>query len=209
MTTGRIKTAFLLLMLIPLVSATVWKDREIYSSNTNLQVGDIIIVSIRDLSRFKFDVKLKNSTSTDIMSNPDITITGFLPRVSANKNFKNNEATGFDGSTKINVSIATRVTERQANGYSVITGTRTYSFNGITNTLAVRGIIDPAMINGGVIDSENVADFTIQITGRKDGLTIRKDQIPADGKASTELTEQEKQQIVIDYLEKMIRELTR
>lgn len=204
-----LKILVIIILTIPLLQATIWRDREIYSSDTNLQVGDIIIVTIRDFSRFKFDVKLNNSSVSDIMSNPDVTVTGFLPKISANKSFKNNEATSFDGSSKIAVSIATRITERQANGISVITGSRTYSFNGITHTLAVRGVIDPRMINGGVIDSDNVADFVIQISGRKEGLTIRKNQL-AEGEVSKfELTEQEKQSIVIDYLEKMIRELTR
>lgn len=204
-----IKSFVLIILIIPLLYATIWRDRDIYSSDANLQVGDIIIVNIRDLSKFKFDLKLNNNSSADIISNPDITITGFLPRVSSNKSFKNNENTTFNSSSNITISIATRITERQNTGFSVINGTRTYSFNGVTNTVAVRGVVDPKMINGGVIDSESVADFTIQITGRKEGLTIRKNQVANGEKATTELTEQEKQTIIIDYLEKMIREMTR
>lgn len=209
MTRWYYKTALILLLVLPLIHASIWRDRDIYSSDANLQVGDIVIVTIRDFSKFQFDVKLNNTSASDITSNPDVTVTAFLPKISANKNFKNNELTTFSGNSKIQVAIATRITERQNNGYTVITGTRTYSFNGITNTLAVRGVIDPKMINGGVIDSEYVADFTIQITGRKEGLTIRKNQVAEGENVNTQLTEQEKQQIVIDYLEKMIRELTR
>lgn len=204
-----LRTGLILILIIPLVHASVWKDRDIYSSEANLQVGDIVVVTVRDFSKFSFDVKLNDSSASDILSNPDVTVTGFLPKISANKSFKNNESSVFSRTSKIVVSIATRVTERQANGFAVITGNRTYSFSGVTNTMSVRGIIDPKMINGGVIDSENVADFIIQITGRKEGLAIRKPQLNEGENASTVLTEQEKQTIIIDYLEKMIRELTR
>ncbi len=205
---------FRLIILFILIStivqaATIWQDKDVYSTDTNLQVGDIIIVNVRDFSKLKFDVALNNNTSTDIISNPDMTITGFLPKISANKNIKNNESTNFNGNSKIDMAIAARVTEKQNNGYSVISGVRAYTFNGVTNTIQVAGVIDPKLLNAGSIDSEMIAEFRIQITGRKEGLTIRKAQVAEGEKAFSELTEAEKQQIVIDYLEKMIRELTR
>jgi len=190
-------------------AATIWQDKDVYSTDTNLKVGDIIIINVKDFSKLKFDVALNNNTSSDIISNPDMTITGFLPKISSNKNIKNNESTNFNGNSKIDIAIAARVTEKQNNGFSVISGVRIYTFNGVTNTILVAGIIDPKLLNAGSIDSEMIADFRIQITGRKEGLTIRKAQVAEGEKAFTDLTEPEKQQIVIDYLEKMIRELTR
>ncbi|HNX24924.1 MAG TPA: flagellar basal body L-ring protein FlgH [Spirochaetota bacterium] len=190
-------------------AATIWQDKDVYSTDTNLKVGDIIIINVKDFSKLKFDVALNNNTSSDVISNPDMTITGFLPKISSNKNIKNNESTNFNGNSKIDIAIAARVTEKQNNGFSVISGVRIYTFNGVTNTIQVAGIIDPKLLNAGSIDSEMIADFRIQITGRKEGLTIRKAQVAEGEKAFTDLTEPEKQQIVIDYLEKMIRELTR
>ncbi len=205
---------FHLIILIVFLSsfvqaATIWQDRDIYSTDKNLKIGDVIIINVKDFTKMKFDVALKNNTSSDISSNPDVTITGFLPKISSNKNIKNNEATTFNGNSKIEIAIASRVTEKQNNGFSVINGVRIYTFNGVTNTIIVTGIIDPKLLNAGSIDSDHIADFRIQITGRKEGLTIRKGQIAADGKVDINLTEPEKQQIVIDYLEKIIRELTK
>jgi len=198
-----------ILSVISLYSASIWQEKDIYATNKNLQVGDIIVVNVKDFSKLKFDIALINSSSSDIISNPDMTITGFLPKINANKNIKNNESTNFTGNSKIDFSIATRIVNRQNNGFPAITGTRTYTFNGVTNTISVSGIVDPKLLNGGAIDSEYVADFRIQITGRKEGLTVRKNQVTGEEKATTELTEPEKQQIVIDYLEKIIRELTK
>lgn len=194
---------------ISLNSSTIWVDKDIYIADRNLKVGDVIVVNVKDFSKLKFDMALVNNSSSNVESNPDVTITGFLPKVSANKNTKSNESTNFTGSSRIELAIASRVVELQNNGNSVISGTRIYTFNGVTNTVSVAGIVDPKHVSGGVIDSGYVADFRIQITGRKEGLSIRKAQIGADGTSSSELTETEKQQIIIDYLEKIIRELTR
>jgi len=207
------KTGLLLILFmtagISLNSSTIWVDKDIYIADRNLKVGDVIVVSVKDFSKLKFDMALVNNSSSNVESNPDVTITGFLPKVSANKNTKSNESTNFTGSSRIELAIASRVVELQNNGNSVISGTRIYTFNGVTNTLSVAGVVDPKHVSGGVIDSGYVADFRIQITGRKEGLSIRKAQIGADGTSSSELTETEKQQIIIDYLEKIIRELTR
>jgi len=207
------KTGLLLLFIfmtgVSLNSDTIWVDRDIYVADRNLKIGDIIVVNVKDFSRLKFDIALVNNSSSNVESNPDVTITGFLPKVSSNKNTKNNESTNFTGSSKIELAVASRIVELQDNGNSVISGTRTYTFNGVTSTLSVTGIVDPKHVSGGLIDSEFVADFRIQITGRKEGLTIRKAQIGQDETSSSELTETEKQQIIIDYLEKIIRELTR
>jgi flagellar basal body L-ring protein FlgH len=189
--------------------ATIWQDRDIYSTDRNLQVGDIILVNVRDLSKFKFEITLKNNSSTDIISNPDVTITGFLPKISANKNIKNNESTNYNGNSKLEFSVAARITGRQQNGMSTINGSRTYSFNGVTNSIQITGVIDPKQLSAGTINSEQVADFRIQITERKDGLTITKPQLAEGESVNADLTEAEKQRILIDYLEKMIRELTR
>lgn len=206
----QIKLIIIILLYSAIVhAATIWSEKDIYSTDKNLQVGDIVIINVKDFSKLKFDIALNNNTSSNITSNPDMTITGFLPKVSSNKNIKNNESTNFTGNSKFDFSIAARVTEKQNNGFSVINGVRIYTFNGVTNSILITGVIDPKLLKAGQIDSEQIADFRIQITGRKEGLTIRKPPVAAGENANTTLTEPEKQQIVIDYLEKIIRELTR
>ena len=206
----RIKyTVIVLFFAVFADSTTIWQERDIYSTDRNLQVGDIIVVNVRDLSKLKFEIALKNNSSSDILSNPDVTITGFLPKISSNKNIKNNESTNYTGNSRLEFSIAARITARQPNGLSTITGTRIYSFNGVSNAIVITGIIDPRQLSAGTINSEQVADFMIQISERKEGLTITKPPLAEGETANAELTEAEKQQILIDYLEKMIRELTR
>jgi len=191
-----------ILTVASLNSATIWQDRDIYIADRNLRVGDIIVVNVKDLSRMKFDITLNNTSSSNVESNPDVTITGFLPKVSASRNIKNNESTIFNRNSKIDLAIASRVVERQENGNTVINGTRSYTFNGVTSTFSVAGIVDPRHVSGGVIESEYVADFRIQITGRKEGLTIRKGQLAPDQTASSELTEAKNSRLLLIILKK-------
>lgn len=190
-------------------SESIWRDRNIYSTEGEPAIGDIVVVNVFDLSKFKYEIKLSNTSSAEVVSNPDITITGFLPNVSSNRNLKNNESTSFSGNSNMEMTIAATITGTENNGHAVIAGTRSYSFNGVVTTVAVSGIVDPRFITGGSVDSGNVSNFGIQISGRRDGLTVRPAQLEEGGTASAQLTEEEKQRIIIDYLEKTIREITR
>jgi len=89
-----------------------------------------------------------------------------------------------------------------------VAGSRTYTFNGVTNIITVTGLVDPALMKGRVIDSNSVADFTLEVRGLKQGINIQRLPLKKDEKADTALTEQEKQLIIIDYLKKMLGELT-
>jgi len=192
-----------------LFADTLWIDRNIYSSANNIKTGDVIVLKVIDLSRYKFDVKLRDNTVSDIESNPDVTVTGFLPKISQSKNFKNNTSTGFEGSSKIEFSMATQVTDVAGNGVLTLSGSRTYALNGVTTVVSVSGNVSSGLIKAGTVSSDKVANFNISIRSRKNGVTVRKRQIQGDETASAELTEQEKQRLVIDYIEKIIREMTR
>jgi hypothetical protein len=86
------KTGLLLILFmtagISLNSSTIWVDKDIYIADRNLKVGDVIVVNVKDFSKLKFDMALVNNLSSNVESNPDVTITGFLPKVSANKKYQ-------------------------------------------------------------------------------------------------------------------------
>ena len=107
------------------------------------------------------------------------------------------------------MSIAATITGTDNNGHAVISGVRSYTFNGVVTTVAINGIVDPKFIDAGSVNSNHVSNFAIQITGRKEGLVVRPAPLEEGGTASLQLTEAEKQRIIVDYLEKIVRELTR
>ncbi len=188
---------------------SIWVDRNHFSSGGALNIGDIIVVNVDDMSSLQFTLSLKNTSDSSTTSSPDVTITGFLPKIQGSRNIKNNDATTFNGKGRFSFSIASRIQKREQGGKFTVAGSRTYSFNGVTSTVAIRGIIDPALIKGRNIDSRSVADFRIEIRSTREGFRLQRPALKDDEKAEVKLTEAEKQRIIIQYLEKMLNQLSR
>jgi hypothetical protein len=206
----RILMAFFMMMVPVLIfAATTWVDRNNFISSGDLNAGDIIVVNVMDISSYRFEVAVKTGESGSIDTGPDMTITGFLPKVSGHRNVKGNESTQFNGRGRINFSIATQVQNRQPNGKLAIAGNRVYAFNGVANTLTVTGIVDPALVRGRSVDSSNVASLRIQIQGSREGLNLPVPRLGPNDKAGYNLTEQQKQELIIRYIQKLINEQTR
>lgn len=188
--------------------ATIWVDRNLYSSSSSLNVGDVIIVNVNDISSLKYNINLGSKNSNDITSNPDMTITGFLPKISGNRKSASSDSTQFSGSGSLKISVAATVAAKTANGMYTVAGVRVYSFNGVASTITVAGVLDPALIKGRIISSDNLANFRIEIRSASEGINIQRQ--PKEGEAvKAELSEAEKQKVVVDYLQRVIRELTK
>ncbi|HOD13688.1 MAG: flagellar basal body L-ring protein FlgH [Spirochaetes bacterium] len=187
---------------------TIWRDRNPYSSRDDLDVGSVVVVSINDVSDMRFTLSMSNKSTSQISVNPDMTITGFLPKIASDRKINHDDSTQFSGKGKFAFTVAARVTNRTGNMLNVA-GSRTYSVNGVATVVNVTGMVDPALLKGRIIDSRNVANFSLTITGVKQGVAVTRPALKKDEQASANLTEEEKQKIIIDYLERMLGELTR
>jgi len=199
----------ILLAVFVFSSASIWKERNIYSSSNRLAVGDIIIVYINDVGSMQFALDLKNNSNSTVTTNPDVTITAFLPKVSGSKSLSANDKTDFSSKTSMTFTVAARVTALQRGGKYRVVGIRTYAVNGVIHRLTVSGTVDPALLDGRRILSNTIANFRMEIRGTKETFPIKRDPLKKEDKADTKLTEEEKQKIIIDYLQKMVGELTR
>ena len=204
-----ISAIILLASCIPLLSATIWRDRNNFASGRNFAAGDIIIVNVRDVSAIKFDISSQTTDNVAIESEPDMTITGFLPKVYSNKKIKGDDGGKFGVNGKVGFSIATLIQNVQPDGKFAIAGTKVFVLNGVANTIAVSGVIDPGMLKGRDIDSGSVAGFQLLISGRRQLMNLQFPPLTADGQAQIELTEQQKQEMIIEYLRRMITEQNR
>jgi hypothetical protein len=187
---------------------TIWKDRNPYATDQDLKAGTVIVVNVNDISEMRFNLTMSDKSNSAVSSNPDMSITGFLPKVAGDRRIVNDDGTQFAMKGKISLSIATRVLRRAGTMVSVA-GSRTYTFNGVTDIVTVTGLVDPAMMKGRSVDAGNVADFTMEIRGLKQGINIQRPALKKGESANASLTEDEKQRIIIDYLKKMLGELTR
>ncbi|MDR3237431.1 MAG: flagellar basal body L-ring protein FlgH [Spirochaetia bacterium] len=196
---------FIFILCLPLSAATIWQDKNNYVAAERFAQGDVIVINVRDISTIQFDVTSQSTDNLSIESNPDVTITGFLPKAAGDKKIKGDESGKFSVKGKVGFSIAAQVQEVQ-NGKLVLTGSRVYVFNGVINTITVSGIADPILLSGREVDSWNVANFQIQITGRRRPINLQFAPPAVEGQATTEFTEQQKQQLIIEYLQKIITE---
>lgn len=186
---------------------SIWIDKNIYTAQDAINTGDIFTVAITDISQFRFTLSLVNNESFSIESSPDGTVTPFLPPVNAHKRGVKSSSTNLQHRGAIALYIAATVGERLPNGNFRITGTKTYSFSGVTTIFSVSGLVNPASIKGNTVYSEDIANFVVQIQGVREGVQIRRDPLQEGATASSELTEQEKQQIIIQYMQRILGEL--
>lgn len=204
----------LTLALIPVLAATalfartIWVDRNPYATPGVLQEGDIVVVQIDDISNLRFTVELGRTSDADVSSEPDQTITGFLPRANARRSFSQQENTQLRGRGNLEISIATRVLNRAGERNYAIGGSKTYTLDGNTHIISVSGIISPSSMDGMEIDSNRVADFTLEVQSIRQGFNLQREAPGEDENASAELTEAEKQRIIVDYLNRILSELT-
>ena len=195
------------LMVSGLFARSIWQDRNLYNPNANLRIGDIIVVSVEDTSNLNFSVSFDNDNSFTISSNPDKSLTGFLPKISSDRTTTTGNKNQFQSRGSASLEIAATITRRAGRNY-VITGVRSYIFQGLRNQIQVTGIVSPALIHGNKIKSNRIANFTMQISGTRQGIiNLKRDPLKKDEKANVKLTETEKQRIIIEYLQKMLREL--
>lgn len=189
---------------------SVWRDRNIYSSQETIRVGDIIVVGINDLQRMRFNLTMKSKSVQDVTSNPDVNITGFLPKIKTDRTADNNDSLAVDSRNNLAMNIASVVTGAQGRNF-VIAGVREYVINGVSTRFAVTGLVDPSLVSGGTVRADNVVNFRLDVTTTKRGmgLNLTRPELAPDGKADSTLTEQEKQRIILDYLNRMMEEMTR
>ena len=192
-------------------SATIWKDRNMYKAGDDLNVGSVIVVRVDDITRMSFNMTMNSKTGSPIASNPDVNITGFLPKVSADKKTNLNDSTDLSSKGNLAIDIAAQITGKNNDGTYAIRGVKEYAFNGVANRFDASGILDSALLNGRMIRSGDLVNFRLGIATTKQGLdmNLQRPPLKENETPKAELTDTEKQKIILDYLNKMLNELTR
>ncbi len=190
-------------------AATIWEDRNNYRADAGLRQGAVIIVNVSDISSFKFKLVSKTSGNSSIEVSPDTSITGFLPNVQSSDKIKSDESGDFSGNSGTAFTIAASVTGRTADGRLSISGTKNLSFNGTANTVALTGTVDPSLLRGRNIRSSEIADLRILITSRRTGMKLSYKEKKEKENSSAELTEEQKDRLLMDFINRIISEQER
>ena len=71
-------------------------------------MGTVVVVNINDVSDMRFTLSMSNKSNSQRVVNPDMTITGFLPKVALRtERSTNDDSTQFAGKGKFAFSVAT------------------------------------------------------------------------------------------------------
>ncbi len=208
------KITILSLVIILVLSAgteskTLWKDRNVYSTSQSLNVGDIIVIKVDDISRLQFTLDMNERKTSSVSSVPDMTITGFLPAINSTRTITGRDSSEVSSRGRLNLEISSVITGTRQDKY-LLQGSRTYVFNGTTNRVTVSGVLDPLLVKGRTVDSTNIAEFRLTFDSlREGGMALTRPPVEEGKAANASLTEDEKQRIIIDYLQKMLREIMR
>ncbi|MFW6366730.1 MAG: flagellar basal body L-ring protein FlgH [Spirochaetota bacterium] len=189
---------------------TIWSELNLYTPAATVTQNNTVVIIVDDISQLRYTLDVENETSSSVNTSPDTTITAFLPSVSSSKDISHGDSVNVESRGTLSMKIGASLGARQADGTFPIAGTKSYVFNGVANTIAVSGRINPENMDGAAIQSSSVLDFQLTINTTTQGLNLNLDrQLEEEESASTELTEEEKQLIITDYLERMIEELSK
>jgi flagellar basal body L-ring protein FlgH len=130
------------------------------------------MIDVNDVSQMRFSMELKGKNAASVSSNPDVNITGFLPKVAADRSVDNTDNMTLSGRGNMKLEIAAVVGAPTAEGLFPLQGTREYRFNGASNLFTVTGLVAPAMLRGRRISSNNVLNFRLDVRGTRQGLNL-------------------------------------
>jgi flagellar L-ring protein precursor FlgH len=156
---------------------SLWHDdvsRPMFADKRATGVGDILTIIVQETS----SANKNNETKTEKNSSWTAAITSFLfpgwgavkgsmPAVSYNSDLKHDGSGAINNSETIVAQVAVKVMDVLPNHNLVIEGKRETSFAGERQTIVLHGVVRAEDVTAAnTVLSYNVADATIQITGK-------------------------------------------
>ncbi len=205
------------LLPFALTSQSLWQDHNPYSSAA-ARIGPGVILKLRVSEPVRIVYDYENSTDENIEVKlvPDRNITDFLTAAESNRSIVKRFSNRVNSRGRINFSMAVRVEALLEGDAIAFSGTKLLiQENQISRQqIEVAGQIHREDIKPGrMIDSAHVADLQIVFTGapipRSRNLPLKEEagETPdAPPRPSAELSEREKQEILLEYLNRLLGE---
>lgn len=197
---------------IAIYAKSLWVDSgELFLDKKPLKIGDPVTIVFNHNTIIKYKAQSKQSATSKLMpSTSQSPMLSFLPALDygSDMNYDKNLATANDG--KLQGVITVAVTEVR-DGNLVVGGAHTLIINGEEENISITAVASPKLIRKGImIYSTDLINPVITYKGlavskgnkyTRDNVTMTTDET---GKLNVEFTEDEKTQIIIDYLNKTL-----
>lgn len=206
----------LLYFSFSLFSQSLWIDTDPYSSGQKIKVGSVIKVVLKDGLKSEYEFEGKKDESHTIKSIPDKKIVSDLTPFNSDRSLAKKKNGKSKSSGKILGSLSVLVTEIDPNtGNLIIAGTKETYIDKEKNVLRLTGIASPKDLKEDkIISSDLIANLKMEFQGSiseeiltSPDVRLKETKNP-DGSVSVkaELSENEKQEIILKNLKKMLGE---
>ena len=211
------KYIFFIIFPFTIFSQTLWVERNYYSTGQDLKIGSVVHVIIKDSIRGEYVYDGGKDDSFVIRSHPDKKFIPDNPSFNADRSIANKQTAKARTVGKVLGSMSVLVTEIDPlNGNLTLNGTREVQFDSGKSNLKLTGKISPNDLKEDrTIPSELIANLKIEYQAGPNKESITDPDIKlkkkknANGTAEiqkAELTEDEKQTIILKNLKRLLGE---
>lgn len=211
--------ALLLFFSLPavmlLAQTSIWQDHNPFSGV--LQPGQIIKVDVRENFNIDTNDKWQSSAKTELKLYPDTKNLPFLKSSEQSTNRTDNTDYESEIDEEWEFSMPVTIGQREADGRYPVAGSRQISLDDRTLRVQMNGYVEAADVTNDRISSSRIADLVLTITGKPpfetdDRINLKpprdEDEEPPPVNTAG-LSEQEREQLLLEHLRRILGGLNR
>ena len=194
---------------------SLWQDQDIYSNALAYKKGNLIQIIFNEKDKTDFSVEIQTDKNNDTTTVPDKKMSSELAPYASSYSFVGNNKGKYKTSGNLKGFIQAIITEIDpVSGNISLEGSKQINLDGDIKSIRVTGIVSSENISKKSISSDKIANLNIVIRGKITDKNIQNPEIEmkyktdAEGneKASAELSENEKQELLLKYLKRILGE---
>ncbi len=211
---GALSGAFALSML-SLAAADLWEDHNPYSEFGPVQAGTVLKLSVDEPFDILYEYEQDRDDRTTIKMKPDAKVTPFLPAADSDKSSTGKGRIRVRARSRLRFQVAVAVTATAPGETVNFTGRRVLAYEAgrAVQQLEVRGSVHRGDISAKrQVRSNDTANLEVVIRGapvrgnRELPMKTKPGEPGQPPVPTAEMTEQEKQQLLLEYLNRILGE---
>ena len=197
-----------LIIVVSLMAASIWTDgNSPYQEKNNYQVGDSIVILLNEVISVGINNNDQFKESRGVNGGGSGTLS-FIPTFSPTRKIGTKSDSKVSISHKINLIVAAQVEEVDVSGQIFLRASKIIQINDEQSSISISGYVMPKNIKNGRVESALLKDAVISIHSNhlKTALNIPEKVLQEGETASPDIPEQQKQTLIIDYLNNILGE---
>ena len=205
-----------LVALIPVVSEDVWVDHNPYHSLSGAAEGSIIKILVDEPVSVEYEYDGSSDEAATVKMTPDKDLMSFLPKANSEKSITEKDKIRIRARGRVRFRAAVSIVGKVENGVIQFQGSKTIGVEAdkAQQVITISGRVNADDIaSDRTIKSSDVANLVIHIKGLPvagtKNITMKTEESTdpnAPQKKSAKLSDDEKQQLLLNYLNRVLGE---